>query len=188
MPKTPEYCRLSRVIRDIPSTDIHEGNQETNFREVAERQLALEGVKLREIRSREVKLQNIPAGDMELKLYPYTTSVSEEIFFAFELNDYLLGFCRLSLPFNTTEALCDELAESAMIREVHVYGQSLVFGETSGGRAQHRGLGKKLIQEACLYAKNKDFKKIAVISAIGTKSYYRKLGFSDEKLYQHKTL
>ena len=57
LPMTPEYCRLSRVIRDIPSTDIHVGNQETNFREVAEGALRERGIPLREIRAREIKQQ-----------------------------------------------------------------------------------------------------------------------------------
>jgi elongator complex protein 3 len=186
MPKAPVYCRLSRVIRDIPSTAIHEGNQETNFREVAEKKIAEDGIKLREIRSREVKLKHLPQGEIELKTFTYPSSVSQEVFLSFEIADHLLGFCRLSLP--SRKAICTELENSAMIREVHVYGQSLVFGESHGGRTQHRGLGKRLIQSACSYAKDHGFTKIAVISAIGTKYYYRKLGFKDAELYQHKIL
>ena len=187
LPMSPAYCRLSRVIRDIPSTAIHTGNQETNFREVVESKLRERGVKLKEIRAREVKLRSI---SMEhpphLKQLKYLTSVSEEHFLSFEHAETLFGFCRLSLP--STAPLCEELQEAAMIREVHVYGQSLGLGEESLGRVQHRGLGRALIEEATRIAREAGYMKLAVISAIGTKPYYRKLGFEDGALYQHLTL
>jgi elongator complex protein 3 len=186
MPQTPLYCRLSRVIRDIPSTDIHEGNQESNFREVAEKALAERGVKLTDIRAREVKLKTVVEEDVTLRVFEYDTSVSRERFLSFESDDALLGFCRLSLP--TTDAITPELEGCAMIREVHVYGQSLTIGEASGGRAQHRGLGSQLVDHAAGLAREAGFERLAVISAIGTRVYYRKLGFEDGELYQHRAL
>src|SRR5262249_34591743 len=94
----------------------------------------------------------------------------------------IAGFLRLSLP--REPAILDELADAAMIREVHVYGQSLEIGETSEGRAQHLGLGKQLIERAAQIAREHGFKRLAVISAIGHREYYRKRGFSDGVLYQ----
>ena len=76
MPRAPRYCRLSRVIRDIPASDIHEGNQESNFREVAEKEMAARGLVLQEIRAREVKLQTVEADELELKELTYQTSVT----------------------------------------------------------------------------------------------------------------
>ena len=89
MPKTPPYCRLSRVIRDIPSTAIHDGNHETNFREVAEARLMKDGIVLREIRAREIKLGRVPDAEPKLSAYEYPTSVSREVFLRFEADDYL---------------------------------------------------------------------------------------------------
>ena len=72
-----------------------------------------------------------------------------------------------------------------MIREVHVYGQSLGIGFNKTGASQHQGLGRMLIQRAKDVAKKAGFKQLAVISAVGTREYYRKLGFEDGDLYQH---
>jgi elongator complex protein 3 len=77
-----------------------------------------------------------------------------------------------------------ELDEAAMIREVHVYGISVPVGESKSGKAQHIGLGTQLINRAKEVAKQKGFKKLAVISAVGTREYYRKLRFADGELYQ----
>lgn len=78
-----------------------------------------------------------------------------------------------------------------MIREVHVYGKSVKIGtsvDESENKAQHLGLGKKLIQRATEISAEKEFERLQVISAIGTREYYRKLGFADGELYQFKLL
>jgi elongator complex protein 3 len=75
-----------------------------------------------------------------------------------------------------------------MIREVHVYGQSLEIGAQETGRAQHLGLGKQLIEYAATLAQIHGYRKLAVISAIGTREYYRKRGFTDGVLYQSRDL
>ena len=74
-----------------------------------------------------------------------------------------------------------------MIREVHVYGRASGL-HTSGTSAQHRGLGKKLIERASELAREAGYTKLNVISAIGTRPYYRNLGFVDNGLYQQKPL
>lgn len=186
LPETPAYCRLSRVIRDIPSTDIYAGNQETNFREVAEGELARRGVTLQEIRARELKQQRLPSAPPALHRRSYQTSCGEELFLSVESEGVLLGFCRLSLP--SGEPLFAELEGRAMIREVHVYGQSLKLGEGSGAHAQHRGLGRWLIEEAIEDSKARGYQAVAVISAVGTRGYYERLGFERGELYHHLTL
>ena len=199
MPLTPEYCRLTRVIRDIPSTDIHVGNQETNFREVVEETLKQRGVALREIRSREVRGAPTSSHPPQLRMTTYETSVSVEHFVNLEdaESGHLLGFCRLSLPkgdhsspqeLYLTEEMSAELKECALLREVHVYGQSLMIKEVSAPAAQHRGFGKRLVYEAADIARHAGFKHLAVISAIGTRAYYEKLGFHLKRLYQHLDL
>jgi elongator complex protein 3 len=183
MPKAPLYCRLSRVIRDIPSTDIVVGNQETNFREVAEKTLLAQGIHLKEIRAREIKLRSI--NDQVIpNAYTYSTISGQNYFLSFDTADgALLGFCRLHLPF--LKEISPELKGEAMIREVHVYGQSLGIGFYKEGVSQHQGLGKALIQRAKEIARKAGYHSLAVISAVGTRNYYRKLGFEDGELYQH---
>ena len=70
-----------------------------------------------------------------------------------------------------------------MIREVHVYGMAARVGE-EGGAAQHHGLGRKLVERACELARAAGYERINVISAVGTREYYRHLGFYDHSLYQ----
>jgi elongator complex protein 3 len=98
----------------------------------------------------------------------------------------LLGFLRLSFP--KQNSFIKELKNSAIIREVHVYGPALKIGGKSVKHAQHLGLGTKLMVEARKRAKKAGYKKLSVISAIGTREYYRKKGFSDGNLYQHMKL
>lgn len=184
---TPEYCRLTRVIRDIPSTDIVVGNHLTNFRQIVETELTRQGQTSSDIRAREVRFKAVSAGELHLDETRYSSSMSEEIFLQYITPDRsIAGFLRLSLP--TAEPITEELRGAAMIREIHVYGQSLELGEAASGRAQHAGLGKQLIERACDLARERGFARLAVISAIGTREYYRKRGFADGDLYQVRTL
>ncbi len=184
---TPEYCRLTRVIRDIPSTDIVVGNQMTNFRQVVENELAKIGERSHDIRAREVRFQAIEAVDLHLDELWYNSGSTDEVFLQYitESRD-IAGFLRLSLP--KEPAVTDELAGAAMIREIHVYGQSLELGTSEVGRAQHLGLGKQLIEKAVELAREHGYSRLAVISAVGTREYYRKRGFVDGQLYQVRSL
>jgi elongator complex protein 3 len=191
--RTPEYCRLTRVIRDIPSTDIVVGNKKTNYREIAERQLAERGLQSKDIRAREIKNQQVTLEELQLSEVHYTTSVSDEIFLQFITSDRkIAGFLRLSLP--KQDSFISELKDSAMIREVHVYGQTTQVGESptlkhgKSDKAQHLGLGKRLIARAKEIAIERGYHKLQVISAIGTREYYRKQGFVDGELYQYQSL
>jgi elongator complex protein 3 len=184
---TPEYCRLTRVIRDIPGTDIVVGNKLTNFRQIVEDELKKRGERIPDIRGREIRQDNVSAEELTLDELCYESSASDEIFLQFITEDRrIAGFLRLSLP--TEPAITEELNGAAMIREVHVYGQSLEIGEASPGRAQHLGLGKQLIERAAEIAQARGYTKLAVISAIGTREYYRKRGFADGQLYQTREL
>lgn len=187
---TPEYCRLTRVIRDIPSTDIVVGNKKTNYREIAEKSLKDQGMQSKDIRAREIRTEQVTLDDLQLDEVHYSTSVSDEIFLQFITKERkIAGFLRLSLP--KQNSFIEEIGDSAMIREVHVYGQTTQIGhsptELDGkhDKAQHLGLGKRLIARAKEIAAEKNFHKLQVISAIGTREYYRKQGFRDGKLYQY---
>jgi len=182
--RAPRYCRLARVIRDISSGDIVAGNRLSNLREVAERRLRAQGVRLVDIRSREIKHK--AHGEARLRVTEYATSVSTERFIELVTDDdALLGFCRLSLPLAAADG---ELQDSAMIRELHVYGASLALGQAPRADAQHRGYGTRLLNEASRLAAAAGFRGLAVISAVGTRPYYRARGFRDGELYQHLTL
>lgn len=183
--QTPEYCRLTRVIRDIPGTDIVDGNKVTNFRQLVDIELNRQGIKSSDIRAREIRKKKVTGDDLKLDSVAYASSIGEEIFLQYITEERdIAGFLRLSLPDADDTPLVDELAGCAMIREVHVYGLSLGIGESVDGRAQHLGLGTKLIEKAVEIAQSQGYKKLAVISAIGTREYYRKRGFMDGKLYQ----
>ena len=185
--RTPEYCRLTRVIRDFSAGDIVAGNKIANLREVAERRLRDEGRPCRDIRNREIRAEQFETEALRLGAIVYATSAGREIFLQQATpNDRLVAFLRLLLP--DGPGPIDELAESAVIREVHVYGASLGIGHRANGEAQHLGLGRGLIDLAAARAREAGFRDLAVISAVGTRAYYRRLGFRDGALYQHLAL
>lgn len=184
--KTPRYCRLTRIIRDIPSTDIVVGNKLTNFRQIAENLISKSGNKPVEIRSREIKSKNY-SGNLKINRTEYETLSTKEYFIEYiNEQDEIFGFLRLSLP--KISSYFDELKDCSIIREIHIYGQSLEVGKKDLTKTQHQGLGKNLIKLAEEIARENNFKKIAVISAIGTRKYYEKNGFSLNNLYQIKEL
>ena len=185
--RTPEYCRLTRVIRDIPSTDIVEGNKLTNFRQIVDNELERRGERCMDIRAREVRHTQVEAEALHLDEQWYTSSCSDEVFLQYITDDRrIAGFLRLSLP--NAAPLVDELEDAAMIREVHVYGQAVEIGDSADGRAQHAGLGTQLIERAADIARERGYAKLAVISAVGTRAYYRKREFVDGPLYQVRAL
>lgn len=191
MVSTPEYCRLTRIIRDIPSPDIVVGNTLTNFRQIVDDSLKKEGKKSHDIRAREVRVRRVDISKERFRPLVYETSVSTEYFLQFEAPDEhnayaLLAFLRLSVP--KTKPFIAELENSAIIREVHVYGSVVTIGKNSENDPQHQGYGKKLIAEAIKIAKENRVTKLSVISAVGTREYYRKRGFTDGTLYQSMAL
>jgi elongator complex protein 3 len=185
--RTPPYCRITRVIRDFSADDIVAGSKVTNLREVAERALHRQGGVCRDIRTREIRESSFRAEALDLSEVAYETSIGDEVFLQYVTpDDRLVAFLRLSLPRQASFAR--ELGESAIIREVHVYGASLPLSRRKEGRAQHLGLGQKLVERACERAAAAGYADLAVISAVGTRAYYRTLGFRDGFLYQHRRL
>lgn len=187
--RTPEYCRLTRVIRDIPGTDIVDGNKTTNFRQLVEAELARRGEQSQDIRAREVRFSSVAPDKLLLDELWYHSSIGEEVFLQYVTEDRTIaGFLRLSLPNHHLPPLTDELEAAAVIREVHVYGQSVEIGESGQGKAQHTGLGTQLIERAAVLATERGYARLVVISAVGTRAYYRKRGFEDGRLYQIREL
>ncbi len=187
LPRVPRWCRVTRVIRDISSDDIVAGNKRTNFRQIAEAEISRRGLRLVEIRQREIRDQAFEALELELVETRYPTKAGREVFLELvTADDRIVGFLRLSLPEKSSFIV--ELGESALIRELHVYGGSVQIGAASGGRAQHRGLGRRLLRVAEAMAGKAGYRRLSVISAIGTRGYYRQQGFDDGELYQHRSI
>ncbi len=184
---TPRYCRLSRVIRDIPSDDIVAGNRTTNLRELAERQLHAQGQRSQDIRRREIKKECPDVDSLHLHKTHYATATGEDVFLEYvDDDDQLAALLRLSLP--SEASFIAELASHALIREVHVYGPAMAVGERQTTRVQHQGLGRALVEAAQQHARAEGYAALCVISAVGTRQYYRNLGFVDGELYQHYDL
>ena len=182
----PMYSRINRLIRDIPSTYIEDGNKKTNLRQVVQIEMAKRNLKCRCIRCREIRNEQIT--NIDFDIYEYETSVSSEKFLSFNSNGKLLGFLRLSIPIpKNKDHFIEELSYSTIIRELHVYGQALAIKDTTSS-AQHIGLGKKLLKEAERISIENGFHKISVISGIGTREYYRKRGYTLNNLYQIKEI
>lgn len=191
---TPAYCRISRMIRDISSDDIIAGNKKTNLRQLAELAAAKTGKSIQEMRCREIKGKPTDPSKLHLNEVPYSTAVSREYFLQWVTpQNELAGFLRLSLPHENALATLGAHAPiqpgQAMIREVHIYGRTARIAGAAQN-AQHLGLGKKLIARACEIAANAGYTSINVISAIGTRAYYRSLGFTagENGLYQTKRI
>ncbi|MBN1618431.1 tRNA uridine(34) 5-carboxymethylaminomethyl modification radical SAM/GNAT enzyme Elp3 [Candidatus Dojkabacteria bacterium] len=192
MKNTPRYCRLTRVIRDIPSQNIVSGNKKTNFRQVVENSLKKEKTPCQCIRCREIRDQQFQHNDIDKEIIKYQTDISTEFFISIKTksSDKIIAFLRLSIPLRkvSNKNFIKELRNSSIIREVHVYGQAEEIGQKDQQKAQHQGLGTQLIKIAEELTKENDYSKISVISAIGTKKYYEKRGFRPIGLYMQKII
>lgn len=189
---TPPYVRISRMIRDISAHDIVAGNKKINLRQSVETRAKQADEPIREIRHREIGTSCADMSRLELQTLAYETDVSTEFFLQWITPEGgIAGFLRLSLP---REDYVDQnqgdfpvKPDEAMIREVHIYGKVAELHQP-GSSAQHLGLGKRLVQAARGLAKEHGFAKLNVISSVGTREYYRSLGFDGNGLYQQLTL
>lgn len=188
--ETPPYCRITRVVRDIPSDYIVQGSRASNLREQVQEQLARTGRRCQCIRCREVGETTLDQAKLTLQVLRYETGAGLEHFLALETETgRLAGFLRLLLPWSERAIPRPaELEGCALIRELHVYGPALHIGAASDGQAQHRGLGGELLAAAEAIAVEAGWPRLAVIAALGTRDYYRQRGFSDGELYMAKPL
>jgi len=187
----PKWVRIMRVQREISPNEIIAGPKSGNLRQIVHQSLAKQGLSCKCIRCREAGLSNKKSDgvDMNLNRIDYDSSGGKEIFLSYEdENESIYGFLRLRKP--SINAHRDEVGQdSCIVREIHVYGKSLKIGEKEETEIQHSGLGKNLMKEAEKISKEElDAKKILVISAIGTREYYQKLGYSLYGPYMSKTL
>jgi elongator complex protein 3 len=192
---TPYYCRIQRVIRDIPSNSVVTGPVKiTNLREIILRELSAENspchcIRCREVRDRQQSFQPI------LFREDYWASDGKEIFLSFEdeSRKNLLALLRLRIPsniFSQAKHYWPILDESALIREIHTYGQHLLLGQKTKNSPQHQGLGQALLAEAerIVSQEFKGIKQIAIIAGVGTQEYYRRWGYQLKETYMVKSL
>jgi len=187
----PKWVRIMRVQREISSKEIIAGPKSGNLRQIVHQNLAKQGFACKCIRCREAGLSNKKSEDKDVKLnrIDYDSSGGKEVFLSYEdKNESIYGFLRLRKP--STEAHRDEISQdTCIVREIHVYGKLLKIGEKEENEIQHSGLGKNLMREAEKISKEEfDAKRLLVISAVGTREYYQKLGYSLYGPYMSKTL
>jgi len=182
---TPRYCRIMRIMREIPPDYLVAGTLRINLRKDIEDELIKNNKSIKEIRFREIGLQSrfkkIDDKDLKLKTTKYKASQGEEYLLEFvNKEDILFGLLRLRIEKN-----------KAIVRELHVYGKSIEIGEKGNKRqSQHTGLGRKLLKEAEEIVKDKGIKKLDIISGVGVRQYYKKLGYKLDKegIYMEKRL
>ncbi|MBP9694879.1 MAG: tRNA uridine(34) 5-carboxymethylaminomethyl modification radical SAM/GNAT enzyme Elp3 [Candidatus Magasanikbacteria bacterium] len=199
---TPRYCRISRLIRDIPETEIEAGNKITNLREALEKELHRRGQKCVCLRCREISrqqkqltnLQTYKLTNPQLFIETYDTIGGTEYFLTFEDPERIAVYGFLRLRISTEQQnekiieLIPEIKGCAFIRELHVYGQLVSIGKHDDEASQHKGLGRQLVEAAEKIAKENGFEKVAIISGVGVRDYYRKLGYGKVGTYMVKQL
>jgi len=183
----PNYCRVMRVMREIPPDFLVAGIIRIDLRRDIEAELKKWGGKIKEIRFREIgfAIRDLKKGvridgRLKLKISKYKASEGEEYFLEFINKDNILfGLCRLRV-----------VDGFAFVRELHVYGQALSLGEKGRGLGQHRGLGKRLLKEVEKIVLEKRVRKLKIISGVGVREYYKKLGYKldNERIYMVKGL
>jgi len=185
----PKWVRIMRMQRDIPARLIAAGVTAGNLRELVYAKAKEKGIDVKEIRAREVGIrqrEGFDIGEPELVKEEYEASGGKEVYIAFEDdNETLFGFLRLRKP---DKPFIEWAKNAAFIRELHVYGPEAEIGEKSGAKIQHRGLGERLVKTAEEIALDWGFKKIIVISGVGVRPYYKKLGYYKHGPYMAKDL
>ena len=197
----PEYMRLNRTYRDIPASEILAWSHVSNLRQIVEEKLEKQGIKMVDIRHREIKNKGNDPANAVLHTYRYEASDGVEYFLTFEDPEdrtifSLLRFRVPSFSYSTADEtaskvleLLPELQGSALIREIHTFGDQLNIWEKGNKFWQHIGFGKRLIAESERLAKEVyGLKKIAVIAWVWVREYYVKRWYHLEWEYMVKDL
>ncbi len=183
----PPWVRIQRIQRDIPAKFIEAGVKKGDLRAIVQREMKNIGLRCRCIRCREVG--RIGGENFEMMRRDYDASNGKEVFLSFEDRDYdsIAAFLRLRLP--SEFAHRSEMRDAAIVREVKVFGREIPVGKKERDAWQHRGLGKKLMAEAERIAKEEwGVGRVVVISGVGVRNYYRKLGYERLGPYMAKKI
>lgn len=191
----PYYIRINRLIRDIPKESIIGGNNITNLRQIIQKKLQEKNLRCKCIRCREIKNQKVQLKKAKLFIKKYSASDGMEYFISYENKERtkLYAFLRLRFNNQAKNNFIPELKNCSLVREIHAYGKLIAHGKKKSGlaefdSAQHLGFGKKLMAKAEKISSENGYFKIAVISGIGVREYYRKLGYKLEGTYMTKKL
>jgi elongator complex protein 3 len=195
----PPWVRAYRVQRDIPMPLVTSGVEHGNLRELALARAGQLGLRVRDVRTREAGIQRLHGGvaaaDLELVRRDYAASGGWETFLAYEdpRRDVLVALLRLRKP--RSDPAADATRQPALrgavsiVRELHTYGAAVAVHAraSSEDRHQHRGYGTLLMEEAERIARHEHGSdRVAVISGVGTRAYYRRLGYELEGAYMVK--
>ena len=181
----PEFVRLQRIQRDIPARQIVAGSRHSNFRQLAQDRLKATGRKCRCIRCREIG--RLPSrAEPEIRSMQYECCGGTEHFISAVSGDSLIGFARLRFP----SAVCHhELENAALMRELHVYGSLVPVGNNAEPEEwQHRHYGRALLARAEETASSAGFLRLAILSGMGVRPYYRRQGYERAGPYMVKVL
>jgi ELP3 family radical SAM enzyme/protein acetyltransferase len=170
------WIRLNRVIRDFKEDEIEAGNPDISLRDTIHVRMKKEGKFCRCIRCREAKNKNVDLAQTKIMTRQYDTVGGTEYFISCESLDekHLYGLLRLRIDENPGGDIFPILHDCALIRELHVYGRIMEKDTRSKRRVQHRGIGTMLMKEAEKTAINLNYEKMAIISGVGVREYYRK--------------
>jgi elongator complex protein 3 len=193
----PPWVRIMRVQRDIPAFLIEAGVNRSNLRQLVLQKLKEQKIRCRCIRCREVGhrllMDNVKPNPNNIKISTMREKASEgeEIFISAEdpNNDVLIGYLRLRIP--SEKAHRPEIIPetTSIVRELHVYGSLVPVGRHIAKAWQHKGYGGILLLEAERISKEEyDRRKVVIISALGTKQYYRRFGHDYDGPYVSKLL
>ncbi len=193
----PSWVRIMRVQRDIPANLIEAGVKQSNLRQLVSEELREQNLRCRCIRCREVGHRWLTdrvkpdLNNVQISTIKYEASKGKEIFISAEdqTNDILIGYLRLRVP--SSEAHRPEInTEScSIVRELHVYGPLVPVGKHMAKAWQHKGYGEKLLAEAERITREEyNRQKVVVISALGTKQYYKRFGYQHDGPYMSKKL
>ena len=189
----PKWVRTMRIQRDIPSTLIEAGVQKSNLGELVYNKLDEQNINCQCIRCREIghkkTNENYTLDDFKLFSESYAACGGEETFISIEdkNEESIAGFLRFRLP--SENIFRPEITEkTALIRELHVYGNMIQIGNKNPSIGQHTGFGERLLKEAENLAINNNKDEIAIISGIGSRNYYRKFGYERKGPYMAKKL
>ena len=204
--RIPKHKRISRIFRDIPVDNIIAGADIPHLRQVLQKEMAAEGDYCKCIRCREIKDTEFSIKDVYYDVEEYTASFGNEYFISANVNNpenhnlpKLIGFCRLRIrPYNivTTEYnkgventnFIDVLQNASLVREMHVYGRMVpsYLSKFEKSNSQNRGIGSALLKIAEKITLKNRLNKIAVISGVGVRDFYRKNGYSLQDNYMVK--
>lgn len=191
----PPWTRIYRVQRDIPMPLVSSGVEHGNIRELALARMADYGMKCRDVRTREVGIQEIHHKirpyNVELIRRDYVANDGWETFLSYEdvEQDILIGLLRLRQCGSGTFRQEFLTTKTSIIRELHVYGSTVPVDTKNPVKFQHQGFGMLLMEEAEKIAREEHCSlKISVISGVGTRNYYRKLGYELDGPYMSKPL